>query len=145
MGRRPFGIARTRRGFSLLEILIATTLLAIGIVGVAASLAYATKVSRLAEDQMVAENLADGLLAEARAEGFSALSSWYTYPGESGTTGLEQTFSTRLGQSRLPHPQAWFTVADIQSDLKGVSVAITWGGGREASRVEAETAVSPRF
>jgi len=145
MGTRPFRLARARRGISLIEILTATTLLAIGLVGVAASLAYAAKISRLAEDQIAAENLADGLLAEARAEGFSALSSWYTYPGKSSTTGLEHTFSTRLGQSRLPHPQAWFTVTDIQSDLKGVSVVVAWGGGQEAGRVEAETVVSARF
>lgn len=134
-----------RRGFGLVEVVIATTLLAIGIVGVAGAMAYAAKVSRLGEDQLIAANLVADLLAEARAQPFTSLSSWYTYPGDTGTTGMEQAFSQRLGQSRLAQSQAWLTVTDLSADLKGVSVIITWGTGSPRGSAEAGTLVSARF
>lgn len=143
--RRSSGRCLARRGLSLIEVLLAALILAVGLVGVASALSYATKVSRLAQDTMIAESLAASLLAEARSKGYEGQGSWYTYPGEAGTSGLEQDFSRQLGESRLARPEAWFTVTDVQTDLKGVSVVIRWGTGYPRGKVETETLISPRF
>ena len=146
MRRAPFHRWRRRRlGVSLVELLIAVALVAIGFIGVSGAMAYAARVSRLAQDTMLAENLASNLLSQAREENFSDLDDGHTYPGEQGLDGLEESFNEKLELSRLPKAQAWVTVTDVQQDLKGVSVIITWGTGSPGGRIETETLVSPRF
>jgi prepilin-type N-terminal cleavage/methylation domain-containing protein len=139
-GRRP-----ERRGFSLIEVLLSATLLGVGLVGIASAFCFAATESRLSRDQIVGNDLAAALLAEARTQPFTALASWYAYVGDTGTAPLEQTCRTRLGQSGLNNPQAWLTVTNVQTDLKGLSVVITWGAGTRTGRVELATLVSPRF
>jgi len=132
-------------GVSLIDLLVGITLLSIGITAVVGAFSYAAGGSRLSSDYIVAENLAQDLLGEARDQPFSDLSTWYTYAGETGTSGLEQAFSQRLADSGLKQAQAWFTVSDVQTDLKGISVTITWGVGSPGGKVEGETMVSPRY
>jgi len=138
-------LAGPRRGFSLIDLLVGITLLALGVVGVSGAFGYAASASHLAEETIVAENLVSGLLNEAREADFDALSSWYTYPGEMGVSGLQATFSERLAGSGLEQARVWFSVTDVQSDLKGVSVTLTWGTGLPGGQVESETLVSPRY
>jgi len=134
-----------RRGVSLVDLLVGITLLAIGVAGVATAFSYAASQSRLAEEYITAENLANSLLSEARDQPQSSLSTWYTYAGESSATGLEAAFSQRLADSRLACAQAWFTVTDVQTDLKGLSITMTWGVSRPGGKVESETLVSTRW
>ncbi|MBM3498572.1 MAG: hypothetical protein FJX74_07850 [Armatimonadetes bacterium] len=134
-----------RKGSTLIEAFLAAVIVSIGFIGVAGAMSYATKVSRLARDTVTAENLAAGLLAQARFRGLGELSSWYTYPGETSTTGLEHDFNALLSQSELPKAQAWLTVTDVPPNLKGVTVIIEWGTGNPRGRVATETLISPRF
>ena len=146
MRRVPLQAWRRRRlGVSLIELLIAVLLVAIGFIGVSGAMAYAAKVSRLAQDTMLAENLASGLLSQAREENFDDLADWYTYPGDTGLDGLEEAFNEKLELSSLPKAQAWMTVTDVQQDLKGISGVISWGTGSPGGRIEAETLISSRF
>jgi Tfp pilus assembly protein PilV len=138
-------LAGPRRGLSLIDLMVGITLLALGIVGVAGAFGYAASASHLAEETIVAENLVSGLLAEARTADYQSLSSWYTYAGESGVSGLEAEFSERLTRSDLEQARVWFTVTDVQPDLKGVSATLTWGTGLPGGQVETETLVSPRY
>jgi hypothetical protein len=126
-------------------VFLSATLVAVGFIGVAGAFAYAAQVSRLAGDSIVAEQIAAGTLAETRAAGYAALTNWHTYAGEQGTTGAEQTCGELLAQAGLPAAQAWLTVTDVQTDLKGVTVVIEWGAARPGGRVETETLMSPRF
>jgi len=138
--------ARGRRGgYSLIEILVAAVVVAIGFVGATGALCYAAKTSRLAQDTMVAETLAAELVSEVRVEPFGELRSWHTYAGEPGISGLEQECSLRLAESRLPRPQVWLTVTDVQDDLKGISVAVMWGTSSPKGRVSTETLRGPRY
>ena len=134
-----------RSGVSLIDLLVGITLLSIGITAVVGAFSYAAGGSRLSSDYIVAENLAQDLLGEARDHPFDDLSTWYTYAGETGTSGLEQAFGERLATSGLARAQAWFTVSDVQTDLKGISITITWGVGSPGGKVEGETMVSPRY
>ncbi len=136
---------RRHRGSTLIEAFLAATIVSIGFIGVAGAMSYAAKVSRLARDTVAAENLAEGVLAQARFQGMSQLSSWYTYANESNTTGLEQATGTLLAQSGLPRAEAWLTVTDVQTGLKGVSVVIEWGTGAPRGRVAAQTLMAARF
>jgi len=145
MNARAVGRKRRVNGFSLVELLVSAALVAIGFIGIAGAMSYAAKVSRIAQDTMIAEDLAAGLLAKSRLAGYANLSSWHTYGGEKGISGFEQDFSTELANSRLALAQAWFTVTDVQKDLRGLSVVITWGTGSPGGKVETETLISPRF
>jgi len=144
MVRRARVLGR-RLGYTLIEVCVATVVVAIGLVGVAGAFSYAARVSRLCRDSVVAENLAGGLLSQARFRGVDQIADWYTYPGEQDVTGLEQDFSAMLAQSGLARPEAWLTVADVQGELKGVTIAVEWGTGSPRGRVVLDTLISPRF
>lgn len=116
-----------------------------GFIGVAGALSYAAKVSRVTKDMAVAEQIAADLLAQARLLNSTELASWYTYPGESDVTGLEQACSAALAQSGLPQAETWFTVTDVSGGLKGISVVVSWGTGSFRGRVDSQTLISPRF
>lgn len=62
-----------RRGFSLLEVLIAVVVLGVGVVGILQSITSALTSSRRAEQLTTAVFLAGGLLEELRAQGQVAL------------------------------------------------------------------------
>lgn len=124
---------------------MAAVIVAVGLTGVAGAFSYSAQVSRLAADSMVAEQLAATMLARAREAGIANLTGWDTYPGETGTSGLEGTCSEMLGQSGLAAAHASLTVTDVQTGLKGVTVVVEWGTTRPGGRVETETLLSERF
>ncbi len=137
--------ARGARGVSLIDLLVGITLLAVGVAGVASAFSYAAGNCRLSEEYITAEGRTSSLLAEARDQPLDSLTTWYTYAGEAGASGLEATFSHELASSGLKRAEAWFTVTDVQDDLKGLSITVTWGTGRPGGKVESETLVSPRY
>jgi Tfp pilus assembly protein PilV len=134
-----------RRGSTLIEVFLAATIVAVGFIGVAGALSYAAKVSRVARDMSAAEQVAADLLAQARLANTGDLATWYTYPGDTSTNAMEQACSAELGDSGLAKSEAWFTVTDVSSSLKGVSVVVSWGTGSSKGRVETQTLISPRF
>ena len=138
-------LAIRRRGSSLIEVLLAAGIVAVGFIGVAGALSYAATVSRVAKDMAVGEQVAADLLAQARVVNSAELTSWYTYPGEGSVTGVEQECSAALAQSGLPRAETWFTVTDVSGGLKGLNVVVSWGAGSSKGRVESQTLVSPRF
>ena len=143
--RRRRATAVRRRGSSLIEVFLAATIIAVGFIGVAGALSYAAKVSRVANDMIVAEQLAADQLAQARLANPTELTSWYTCPAEPNTSGAEYDCSVALAQSGLAQAEMWFTVTDVSGGLKGVSVVVCWGTGAPKGRVETQTLVSPRF
>jgi len=138
-------MASRRRGSSLIEVFLAAGIVAVGFIGVAGALAYAAKVSRVAKDMAVAEQVAADLLAQARLANLADLTSWYTYPGETNVSGIEQDCSAALAESGLAKAETWFTVTDVSGGLKGLSVVVSWGAGSSTGRVESHTLVSARF
>ncbi|MBM3473508.1 MAG: hypothetical protein FJX75_09585 [Armatimonadetes bacterium] len=143
--RRRRVVAIRRRGSTLIEVFLAATIVAVGFIGVAGALSYAAKISRVAKDMAVAEQVASDLLAQARLASTGDLASWYTYAGETSTSGMEQACSSALRDSGLAKAETWFTVTDVSSTLKGVSVVVSWGTGSSRGRVETQTLISPRF
>jgi prepilin-type N-terminal cleavage/methylation domain-containing protein len=136
---------RGRRGFTLIEVFLAATIVSVGFIGVAGAFSYAAKVSRLANDTVVAEQLVSDVLAQARSRGTANLTGWYTYPLEQDTSGLEHDCSVMLAQSGLPQAEAWLTVTDVAAGLKGVCFEVHWGTAPPKGRAGSETLISDRF
>src|SRR3990170_2002071 len=73
-------MARVRRptgGFSLVEALVSTVVLGLGIVGVSGMLTYAAISQKQASSQAIARELAERAVEDLRANGYSALTQSY--------------------------------------------------------------------
>lgn len=74
-----------KKAFTLVEVVVAIGVLAIGVLGVASFFAYSTRITRSASNTSVGANLASGVLDEENAKSYDELS-----PG----TGTKDRFST---------------------------------------------------
>ncbi|HOJ34860.1 MAG TPA: type IV pilus modification protein PilV [Candidatus Hydrogenedentes bacterium] len=73
----------TKRGFSLLEVLIAMTILAIGVIGAMRLFPMTLRQVRGAQERTVASELADDLFSRLRsAGGHNLFDAWSTMAGE---------------------------------------------------------------
>ena len=108
---------KQRGGFTLIECLVATVILGIGVVGVAGMFACATISERKAAFMAEAQEVADKTIEEVRAGGYGV----FTQP--SGVITIPTP--------DLPHSTgqlAWQPYPDSSSDLglKLVSLDLTW-------------------
>ena len=87
----------TRAGFGLVEVIVAMTLLAIGIVSVGAGAAFSTRVLRTAENEedavRIAESILDSLMSVPQATSGSAVSGRFLARWESGGSEFTVTIT----------------------------------------------------
>lgn len=118
-------VYRSRRAFTLIECLVTTVILGIGVVGVAGMFACATISERKAAHMAGARHVAEEALEAVRAGGFGVLD--YS----SGTASLDT--------SALPHATgtlAWepyATGSTGSDDLKLVAVNLSWDWAASSS------------
>jgi prepilin-type N-terminal cleavage/methylation domain-containing protein len=109
-------------GFTLIECLVATVILGIGVVGVASMFAYASASQKKAEYMAQARDIAERTLEQVRASGYSAFAA-PSGVGEVDTSGLPHSAGVVAWQP-WPDPSS-------EQGLKLVAININWhwGGG----------------
>jgi prepilin-type N-terminal cleavage/methylation domain-containing protein len=133
-------------GYTLIEVLVSIVILAIGLSGVIAAYAYTNLSLRASQDQVRAQNLVAVKIEELRAAPFQDLrtvvaSAWTTPSGDTP----EARFAQQMRDAELTNAIGRISVANLRSNLKGVTVSIDWYSGVPGSHVEMSTLISPRL
>lgn len=63
---------KTKKSFSLIEVLLAVFILEIGLLGISTFYAYSHKIAKMARNQTIATNLAQGVLDEQIAKSYDS-------------------------------------------------------------------------
>jgi prepilin-type N-terminal cleavage/methylation domain-containing protein len=108
-------VYRSRRGFTLIECLVTTVVLGIGVIGVAGMFACASISERKAAHMAQARHIAEETLEAVRSGGYSVFS--------------EASGSTSVSTPGLPRAKAvlaWKPYATGSDDLKLVALNLSW-------------------
>lgn len=124
-------------GMSLVEVLVAISIVTIGVLGLLAALVTDAKSQTLEKTQATAIHLADGALESARAE------DWDTLIGQAGTTTLPQTvngitYSERTTVevcSASDSPNSCTTPDTTTPSTVHAGVVVTWNAGGKSHSV----------
>lgn len=141
----PAGVARMRRlrrselGLSLVEVAAAGTVVAVGLVGTAASLVPASKLTQNSVETREIARVSGALLEEVRATRFDLIDA---------TFGDQRREIAGVEGAASP-PVAVFTVSDEPTgsarwEVRRVMITITWRGLRGTETVKIGTLVSDR-
>lgn len=124
----PFVALRNRRGFSLLETLLALAIFGIVIVSVGEAVVMQTRSEKLAEDMTRAVLLAQNIVEEIRyGEDYGEEEESGSFEGEDA--GFDWEYQV--------------TEADVDGLFK-ISVAVTWSDGQGRKEYRTETLMSER-
>jgi len=106
------------RGFSLLEVLVATLILGLGVVTLIQLSSQGLRLVKRSDEQQQAALLADRLLrvAEPLAEGVE--------------TGQEGAMTWERRVARRETPEALLPPNGPAPELRALTVTVRWGGGR---------------
>jgi prepilin-type N-terminal cleavage/methylation domain-containing protein len=123
-GQTPHAARRRRRGFTLLEILIASGVLAIVAVGSAAAIVTTPRLMRTADEATAVRSAVHGMVSEITGADFSTVNA--TYNGASfsvpGVTALEGDDDGQPGWIQIE------TVGAGAALYYKVTLGVTWRG-----------------
>ncbi len=149
-GRRPIPVIRREGGFSLIEVLIALLVLAIGLLGLAFLQVINVRYTSSAQHRTMATNLATGVmdmmrsnprhivvynrLTEASFDGYTAPAAGCSATGDAEATALGNIELWRCHvASKLPAGSGSVVVAGDQANGYTATVTVAWSDdvGRE--------------
>jgi len=113
---------RRRRGFTLVECLVTTVILGIGVVGVAGMFACATISERKAAHMAQARHIAEETMEAVRAGGFGV------FDASSGTATIDTS-----GLPRATGVLAWQPYVSGNDKLKIVALNLDWDWAESSS------------
>ncbi len=127
------------QGFSLVEVLVAMTILAIGLLGVLAMQTTATRGNAFSNTGSIATHLAEEMVDRIRANAgnnpglYNGMDTSGTCPTVAPAAGDCADWQQRIADSRLPG--AVGTVSVVQDQIlensATVTVTLSWGDGRQ--------------
>lgn len=130
---------RRQKGFSLVEVLIAMTILAVGLLAVASMQTTAMTANTVSRDGTVAVQLAEEMVERFRANAGSFPNRYNLTTAGSGCTGLTEPakgdclqWKSRLEASPLRGPvgEVAVTLNDPMENAATATFTVQWGGGR---------------
>jgi len=123
---------REQGGFTMIESLIAMVVFAVGVLGLVAMQAVATRVTTDARLRSEAAAAADELLARMQSANRATVAADFT----TGGSRFNDWVSTRLAPvgTGLPGADASVTFGAVNADPNTVRIVITWVPPREAQR-----------
>jgi prepilin-type N-terminal cleavage/methylation domain-containing protein len=126
--------ARGKRGFTLIECLVATLILSLGLVGVIGCLTVALLGNQKASQTQLATAVAQSTIEDMRSRGFGSITA-EEFPESAPVEGLhEGTRRIAITEDYRGNPR-----------LKHVQVEVSWRGmNGAAARVELESVVGNR-
>jgi len=138
-------VLRRYNGYTLIEVLVALVVLAIGLLGVAAAFSYAAVSARYGQNLARAQNVALSQLEKARQLPFDQIVALHAKVGETEGSEQEAEFRQAMLDAGLVDAEGWVDVTDVPYNLKAVSVVIKWEGGIPGGRIRFDTLISPRM
>ena len=151
MKRKGFGLwsvmGRPRAGgFSLLEVMIAVALFSLASVGSLTTLAASSRVLGKTRERLYVGRVLESRLEEIRDLTFDevdALPSTILFTVLPATTVFGKTINPSISdvdyQLPLQSAVGQVTIADMATDLKSVTVSVTWDSGTQGNRVTMKT------
>ena len=125
-------IPRRERGFTLLEVMVATVIFIVGFAGVVYLNAAAIDYTRLSSDISLGSNLAANTLEELRVADYAAMSAEMIFFDQSGA----QLSRIPYAEGATPPADTFFTVTttvteDPNGFFKDVEAAVSWHYAKE--------------
>lgn len=124
---------RDAKGFTLLEVMITTLILAIGLLGLAGLQIIAIKGNSFGQQMSLASTLAQNQLEQLRETAYSSLS-------DGSSDGFDMYIDEANG---VTYNRAWHAVTDVtHPDWLTLNVTINWTGPTTGNTITLSTIVS---
>lgn len=148
---------RSNGGFTLVEVMVAIVILAVGITGAMQAVGASSRASAQARDTAIAASLARQVLNEMKASSDATALTSDTTSGTTtgtttggtttGTTGQELTTGTQSGDFGADYPgYRWESDVEDSADISGllqITVSVFWPNGTRENRLVLTTYYLP--
>lgn len=122
-----------QQGFSLIELILAATFIAVAAAGIITLFTAVTRLNRQSQNLAIATQLVQQKLEEYRNTPYTSI-----------TPGNNQDFSSQL-PPQLHSPRSAFSdISELETGLKQIDVTITYQEDRVSKKVRATTYVTAR-
>ena len=133
MDRLIRGRSRRREGFTLIEVMVALGILAVGLLAVAAAQLYAMRGGTSGRHASAAAAIANSQIENFQRVDFATLAATagWTPPGGQQVQTVVQ--ATPAAQTEMTYSVQW-RIANVNPDLKTIDVRVTWNEPRRPNR-----------
>lgn len=133
------------RGFTLVEVIVAMTVLTIGLLGVASFFANSAKLGRMASNESIASNLAQGYIDDQVAESYANTTvGVFPEPAERVTNDPNSQLYNFYQQTTVSLIDTDLNPSATDMGLKKIQVVITYKEGADDKNVTMATIKAER-